>query len=122
MRSEKTFRDLVVWQKAVALARMVYTETLRLPPEERFGLTSQMRRAAVSIASNIAEGNARESRKDYLRMLMLARGSLAELETQLVIAQQLKYLEATDALFNALTEVSRMLQALIAALRRKPTP
>ncbi len=119
MGNEKTFRDLIVWQKAIVLATNIYTVTQRLPAAEQFGLTSQMRRAAVSIPSNIAEGNARASRKDYIRMLMVARGSLAELETQLIIARELQYLSDLNPLLEQRTEVSRMLQALIDALRRK---
>lgn len=119
MGSEKTFRDLTVWQKAIGLAKSIYAVTQSMPATERFGLISQMRRAAVSIPSNIAEGNARASRKDYIRMLVMARGSLAELETQLIIARELHYLHDLKPLLEQLAEVSRMLQALIAALRRK---
>ncbi len=120
MSGERTFRDLAVWQKAIAFARAIYIATRHMPSEERFGLVSQMRRAAVSIASNIAEGNARETRKDYLRFLIVARGSLAELETQIVIARSLAYLPEDPPLLKQLAEVSRMLQALITALRNKP--
>jgi four helix bundle protein len=110
---------LKVWQKAVELAKLVYTATKQMPESERFGLTNQMRRAAVSIPSHIAEGNARQSRKDYIRFLIVARASLAELETQLVIAQELKFLPPTQNLLESMREVSRMLQALITSLRQK---
>ena len=115
----QTFRNLIVWQKAIVLAKVIYEVTKQFPASERFGLINQVRRAAVSIPSNIAEGNARESRKDYIRYLIIARGSLAELETQIVIAQELKYLSETATVLGPIAEISRMLQALIAALKRK---
>jgi four helix bundle protein len=77
----KTFRDLVAWQKGMELAKAVYQETKKMPETERFGLTNQMRRSAVSIASNIAEGFGRQSRPDLLKFLRVARGSLNELAT-----------------------------------------
>jgi four helix bundle protein len=90
-----------------------------MPDSERFGLTNQMRRAVVSIPSNIAEGNARQSRKDYIHFLVMARGSLAELETQYVIARELKFIPPDSTLTEAMLEISRMLQGLIASLRRR---
>ena len=83
------FRDLRVWSESIALARDVYRLTARFPPEERFGLTSQLRRAAVSVASNVAEGSVRSSRKDFRHFVEIAIGSLAEMETQLEIASEL---------------------------------
>ena len=120
MAHKQTFRDLMVWQKSVALARQMYRLTGQMPRTERFGLTSQMRRAAVSVPSNIAEGSARQGRKDYIHFLMIARGSLAELETQLTIARELNYLAPPETITEAMGEVSRMLQGLIDSLRRKP--
>jgi four helix bundle protein len=93
--------------------------TQRFPDSERFGLTSQIRRAAVSIPSNIAEGNARHSVADYLRFLTMARGSLAELETQLILSSDLGFLEDPSPLLNSLDEVKRILQGLIQSLRRR---
>ena len=84
-----TYRDLLVWQKAKALAVEIYRATERFPKNEIFGLTSQMRRAAVSVASNIAEGQGRGSKPDFVKFLCVARGSLLELETQLEIALEL---------------------------------
>ena len=78
MAEKKTFRDLVAWQKGIELAKVVYQVTRRMPRDERFGLISQMRRAAVSVPCNIAEGNARHALGDYLQFLAIARGSLAE--------------------------------------------
>ncbi len=119
MGNKETFRDLVVWQKAIEVSTMVYTATRAMPAAERFGLTAQMRRAAISIASNIAEGNARHRLGDYLHFLSMARGSLAELETQLIIAGKLRMLSPAPALMDQIQEVRRMLQALIDSLRRK---
>lgn len=88
---ERRHRRLTVWKDAIGLVKATYQLTDSFPERERFGLTSQMRRAAVSVASNIAEGSAREGDKEFLRFLYIARGSLAELETQTVICEQLKF-------------------------------
>jgi four helix bundle protein len=117
MSSTSDYRDLVVWQKGIELAKVVYSLTQKFPPAEKFGLTSQMRRAAVSIPSNIAEGNARQSRRDYVHYLIVARGSLAELDTQLVIARELKMISDTDPLRAQIQEMARTLQSLIRRLR-----
>ncbi len=115
----RTFRDLIAWRKGMALARLVYQTSTHLPPSERFGLTNQMRRAAVSIPSNIAEGYARQSLPDYLKHLRIARGSLAELMTQTELAAALGMMEIPEALSEALLEEDRILQGLIRALQRK---
>ncbi|MCH7591404.1 MAG: four helix bundle protein [Planctomycetes bacterium] len=115
-----TFRDLIVWKKAIAMTKIVYQVSRDLPMEERYGLTSQMRRAAVSVASNIAEGNARQARPDYIHFLMIARGSLAELETQLIIAGELHMLSETETIMEAIQETRRILQGLITSLRKEP--
>src|SRR3954468_17242642 len=86
----KTYRDLIAWQKAMELVKTVYRVTVQMPEDERFGLTNQMRRAAVSIPSNIAEGYARQTTADYIKFLKTARGSLSELMTQLQIAFELR--------------------------------
>jgi four helix bundle protein len=91
------YTDLDVWQQAVDLAIEVYTATSRLPREERFGLTAQMRRAAVSVPSNIAEGEGRRWRRDHARFVLQARGSLFELNTQIVICERLVYLDCDTA-------------------------
>lgn len=119
MAEKQTFRDLKVWQKSIELAKLVYEITKRMPDSERFGLMNQMRRAAVSIPSNIAEGSARQSRKDYIHFLIMARGSLAELETQLIVARELSFLPRSDDTLERMREISRMLQGLITSLRRK---
>ena len=114
----KTFRDLIAWQKAMALAKMVYETTRTMPDAERFGLTMQMRRSAVSIPSNIAEGYARQSRTDYIRFLKVARGSLAELETQLILCEQLEFLHSLQTVNALLAETDRVLQGLIRSLEK----
>jgi four helix bundle protein len=96
--------------------------TQRMPESERFGLTLQMRRAAVSIPSNIAEGNARQTRRDYLQFLSIARGSLAELETQVIIANQLNMFPKSEQLTERLNEADRVLQGLIKSLQTKSSP
>jgi len=117
------YRDLLVWQKAMAWVESVYASSLNWPSEERFGLTSQLRRAAVSVPSNIAEGCARRATGDFIRFLGIARGSLAEAETQLILAERLSYLSGSDvrSLLDSADEISRMLASLIGKLedRRK---
>ena len=109
-----SYKDLIVWQKAVDLTEAVYNLTSDFPVSEQYGLTSQMRRAAVSIASNIAEGKTRRTQKDFHNFLGIAFASGAELETQVVIAKRLGYgkkekYSIVDAIFN---EVIRMLNSL----------
>lgn len=115
----KTYRDLIAWQKAMDLAERVYHATSTMPDSERFGLTSQMRRAAVSIPSNIAEGHGRQSLTDYVRFLKTARGSLMELQTQVALAERLGFLSPTRGLVDLLNEVDRVLQGLIRSLVAK---
>ena len=116
----KTFRDLIVWQKGMALAKEVYKATCLMPDAERFGLTAQMRRAAVSIPSNVAEGYARQSRVEYIRFLKVARGSLAELRTQFLLARELSFLQHSADLGPLLDETERLLAGLIRSLRELP--
>ena len=108
------YRNLKVWQKAVALATEVYRATGSFPKEETYGLTSQIRRCVVSIASNIAEGAGRSHEKEFAQFLSIAYGSAYELETQLIIARNLKYLTVLDfeAFEKALEEVQKMLYSL----------
>ena len=108
------YKDLTVWQKAITLVKRVYQVTSTFPSEERFGLVSQMRRAAVSIPSNIAEGQARHTTGEFIQGISHAEGSLAELDTQLSIAAELEFClqaVATDV-FALLSEVRKMLNAL----------
>ena len=117
----KSFRELRVWQKAMDLVENVYILTRRLPREETYGLSSQIRRAAVSIPSNIAEGHTREHIKEYLHHLSMAQASLAELETQLEIATRLKYLLAsqTKEVLTETTSLGKQLYSLRNALMHK---
>jgi len=115
------YRELKVWQLGVEISIEVYRVTESFPQREVYGLTSQLRRAAVSISSNIAEGHARTHTKDLMRFLSISRGSLAEVETQLVIAERLGYVLRHDCepLFKMLEEESRMLAGLRRSLSAK---
>jgi four helix bundle protein len=115
----KNYSELVVWQKAMDLTAQVYELTKRLPKEEIYGITSQMRRAAVSIPSNIAEGHERHSRKEFTHFISIAQGSKAELETQLLLCVKIGYLIDTDisGIINLLHEVGKMLTTLAGRLR-----
>lgn len=114
-----TFKDLLVWQKSLTLAKKVYQVTGNFPTEERFGLVNQMRRCAVSIPSNIAEGYGRGSDKELLRFLYVALGSSNELETQLILSLELSFMKEEDSrmLQGLNTEVNKMILSLI--YRRK---
>jgi len=116
-----SYRDLQVWRRALDLAEAIYEATAHWPREERFGLVSQIRRAAVSVPSNIAEGAARRSTGEFLQFIGMARGSLAETDTQLLLAQRLGYVHHADAaaLLSASEEVSRMLVALAGSLSKR---
>lgn len=115
-----SFKDLLIWQKAITVVKETYLFTKSLPEDERFGLTSQMRRSAVSIASNIAEGWGRNSTKSYIQFLRIARGSLMELETQLIICKELSYIENENynTINDLIVEESKMLNALIKAINK----
>lgn len=118
---KKSYRDLKVWQKGVDLTVFVYELSKNFPKEEMYGLTSQVRRAAVSVPSNIAEGAERFSIRDYIRFLRTAKGSLSELETQLYIAVRLNYL-TTESFFQfnqQSSEIGRMINGLITSLEDK---
>ena len=93
----RSYRELIAWQKGMKLVTEIYEATQRFPSEERYGLTNQLRRASVSLPSNIAEGQARFSQKEFHHFLSQARGSLVEIETQLLIARNLKYLQPAKA-------------------------
>jgi four helix bundle protein len=112
--SIQSYKDLVVWQKAMDMVENIYTCTKDFPSDEKYGLTSQMRRCAISIPSNIAEGNRRGTRKDYHQFILVAFASGAELETQLLIARRLGYLDDNQAqkMETLLDEIMRMLNAL----------
>ena len=106
-----SFKELIVWQKSMDLAKQVYDISRKLPSEERYGLASQMQRCAVSIPSNIAEGNKINTARDYVQFLRIASGSAAELETQLLLARNIYTLEISKEL-AILEEVQKMLQVM----------
>jgi four helix bundle protein len=110
-------KDLDVWKKSMALVLDVYKNTQNFPSHELYGLTSQIRRSAVSIPSNIAEGAARNSNKDFIRFCYISLGSLAELETQLIISHELKYFE--NKFEDRIMSIKQMLNGLIASLDKK---
>ena len=112
------YKDLRVWQDAMALAEQAYVYTQNLPSCEKFGLTSQIQRAAVSVPSNIAEGSARGTTKDYIRFLVIARGSLAELETQLLLCGRMKF-GSIEKILETLVVTRKQIQALINSLRKR---
>ncbi len=108
------YKDLIVWQKSIELVKEIYRVTGNFPTSEQFGLTSQMRRAAVSIPSNIAEGSRRKGKKEFAQFISIAYGSASELETQLIIARQLTFLSSADfsKVNSLLEEILRMLNKL----------
>ena len=110
----RSYKDLVVWQKGIALAKLVYQFTKNFPSEEKFGLVAQMRRAAVSIPSNIAEGQARHTTGEFIQFISHAEGSVAELDTQLILSIELKFCRdvGAEAAFELIAELRRMLNVL----------
>jgi len=116
----ESFRDLIAWQKAMVLATDVYRATDRFPREEMYGLTSQLRRAAVAVPSDIAEGKGRISKKEFIQMLARARGSACEVETQLEISKNLGFLQAEMfmSLAEQCSEVGRLVNGLIKSVQR----
>ncbi len=119
--SFKSYRDLEVWQKGMACAKVVYQETQGFPSEERFGLVNQMRRAAVSIPSNLAEGHARFGTAEFMRFISIAIGSVAELETQILLSAELGYLKAGAGkqLLSQLDTIGKMLRGLQRSLSKR---
>ena len=112
------FKELIVWQKAILLVKEVYSLTKLLPAEEKYDLSSQMRRAAVSVPSNIAEGNSRNGKKEYINFLSIARGSVSEVWTQLIICNELNFLskEQIADTENLCEEISKILNSMIKKL------
>ena len=110
----RSYKDLIVWQKGIALAKLVYQLTKNFPSEEKFGVVAQMRRAAVSVPSNIAEGQARHTTGEFIQFISHAEGSLAELDTQLILSIELRFCReaASEAPFKLIAELRRMLNML----------
>lgn len=113
MNNSASYRDLIVWNKAMELTKQVYIVTQYFPKEEVYGLTSQIRRCAVSIPSNIAEGKGRNSDKEFIRFLNISLGSLYELQTQLELALSFSYISNVENIFNLSFEIEKMLNKLI---------
>jgi four helix bundle protein len=120
MSEIKSYRDLLIWQKSIEFVKQVYQETANFPDSERYGLTNQLRRAAVSVPSNIAEGQARQHKGEFRQFLFIALGSIAELETQIIISQQLSFLSEaiTKNLLNDLVELQKMTRTLASRLSK----
>ncbi len=120
----ENFKDLLVWQQGMEVARLIYLLARKFPADEKYGLTSQLKRAAVSVPSNIAEGHARDSLKDYLRFLSISAGSLAETETQLRLAVNLGYIagEEVKEVLDLNEKTLRMLRNLQRSLAEKLSP
>jgi len=119
----KNYKELKVWKKSYELCLEIYRVTAKFPKEEKYGLTSQIRRSVVSIPSNIAEGYGRKTTKDYIRMLYISYGSVCELETQILLAGDLDLIEKGELskLNKDIAEIERMLKALIKSLENKPS-
>lgn len=117
----RSYRDLIVWQRGMALASACYRKTRSFPRDEIYGLTSQIRRAATSIPTNIAEGNGRENTGTYVNFLRVAQGSLKELETLMLIAQDAEIMSATEAseLLESCEAVGKPLRGLIRSMQRR---
>ena len=117
----QNYKDLLVWQKGIALAKVIYRLTQNFPAEEKFGLVSQMRRAAVSIPSNLAEGQARHTPGEFVQFISHAEGSSAELDTQVILAVELGFCKKATAIpaYELIDEIRRMLNALRRAISRR---
>ncbi len=115
----KSYRDLIAWQKSMDLVEMIYTITRTFPKEELYGLTSQVRRAAVSIPSNIAEGEGRNSKKEFSQFLSISYGSLSEVETQIMIANRLQYTnnKKTELVLCLCKEIGKIINGLRRSLQ-----
>ena len=113
------FKELIVWQKSINLVTEIYRITEKFPSNEIYGLTSQLRRASVSVPSNIAEGNTRRSKADYLQFLRIARGSCSEIETQIIISKNLEFIDDNtfETLILNIIEISKMINGLINLLK-----
>jgi len=115
----KNHKDLDVWKMSMDLVEMVYTQSAMYPKEEVYGLTSQIRRAAVSVPSNIAEGAARQGNKEFIQFLYISLGSLSEVETQTILAKRLGFTDNIDTLLNTIVRIKKMLNGLITHLKGK---
>ncbi len=118
-KSMKNHKDLDVWKMSMDFVEMVYAQSALYPKEEIYGLTSQIRRAAVSVPSNIAEGAARQGNKEFIQFLYISLGSIAEVETQTILAKRLGFTDNIDTLLNNIERIKKMLNGLISHLKGK---
>ena len=120
-RWAKTYMDLLIWKKSMDFVTVIYSATAKFPKSEMLGLTSQIRRAAVSIPSNIAEGYGRKSRAELIRFCQIAMGSLFEAQTQVILSHKLVFIMEPDflSIFNSAKEIERMLSSFIDSLKKK---
>lgn len=120
----KSYKDLLIWQKGMSLCKLVYEIVAEFPTDERFGLVSQMKRSAISIRSNIAEGYGRNYTNNYIQFLSIARGSLMELETQVILAFELQFLKEDkfNQMMKLIEEESKMLNSFIKSIKNKLLP
>ena len=116
---KRKHHDLITWQKAIEIVKDIYTETSRFPKDEKYVLTAQMRRSAISIPSNIAEGAARTSDREFLNYLSIARGSLSELETQIIISKKLGYIQNDTCLLEKINDVYGLINGLINSVKQR---
>ncbi len=114
-------KDLDVWKRSIAMVKDVYLITREFPVDEKYGIVQQMRRAAVSVPSNIAEGSGRNSDKEFIHFLSFAQGSLAELETQIIISKELKYFSEIDVFESHIKSIRLMIKGLIKMLMERST-
>lgn len=119
-KNTRSHCKLEAWKQAMDLTRTIYKETKNFPAEERFGLTAQLRRCAVSIPSNLAEGAGRGTRKEFVHFLHIARGSLSELETQCILANDFGYMDDGENITNLVNRVFQLICGLIRSLEKKP--
>ncbi len=117
----KNHYDLDVWKKSIKLVKDIYEISKFFPKEEIYGLTSQIRRAAVSIPSNIAEGASRQSNKEFIQFLYIALGSCSEVETQIIIAKELSFINDTKSILNQIKEIKKMINGLLKYIKTKQT-
>ncbi len=121
MAALKSYRELRVWNQSIELVKTIYTSTISFPKEEVYGLTSQVRRAAVSVPANIAEGHARKGTKEFIQFLSVARASLAEVETLTIVSKELTFLNSqdSDAILKECESISKQINALITSLKKR---
>lgn len=115
----KSYKDLDVWQKSIELVKEIYILVKYLPKEETYALSDQIRRSAVSIPSNIAEGSGRNGTKEYIQFLYIALGSLCELETQIIIAKEIGYINNIEKIEGDMTTIKKMINSMITSLKAK---